>query len=297
VLNRSRIQYKTPEQIRVMRRAGLVVARTLTLVRERARAGLSTGELNAAAERSIRAAGATPSFLGYGEPPFIGSVCLSVNDEIVHGLPGSRVLAHGDVLSVDCGAIVDGWHGDAAFSMIVGQPAADEPSGHRAATDQTATDQTATDPADVALLRDTEDAMWAGIAALAVGRRLHQVGAAVEDRAEAAGQGYGIVEEYVGHGIGTQMHQDPQVPNYRVRDKGVRVRSGLVVAVEPMLTRGSAQTKVLDDGWTVVTADGSRAAHFEHTVAVTDNGLWVLTALDGGRQRLAQAGATFGPLD
>jgi methionyl aminopeptidase len=294
VLGRSRIQYKSPEQIQVMRRAGLVVARTLALVRERARAGLSTGELNGLAERSIRDAGATPSFLGYGQPPFTGSVCLSVNDEIVHGLPGSRALADGDVLSVDCGAIVDGWHGDAAFSMIVGEPAGE--AAGEAAGQLAATDQTRADPADVALLRDTEDAMWAGIAALAVGRRLHEVGAAVEDCAEATGRGYGIVEEYVGHGIGTEMHQDPQVPNYRVRDKGVRVRAGLVVAVEPMLTRGSARTEVLDDGWTVVTADGSRAAHFEHTVAVTDNGLWVLTALDGGRQRLARAGATFGPL-
>ncbi len=286
MLGRGRIQYKTPDQVRLMRRAGLVVARTLATLRDQARPGLSTGELDVLAERSIRDAGATPSFLGYGDPPFTGSVCLSVNDEIVHGLPGSRVLAEGDVLSIDCGAIVDGWHGDAAFSMIVGDPAADQRPGHPAA-----------DQADAELLRVTEDAMWAGIAALAVGRRLHDVGTAVEDCAEAAGEPYGIVEEYVGHGIGTEMHQDPQVPNYRVRDKGVRVRAGLVVAVEPMLTRGRPDTRVLDDGWTVITADGSRAAHFEHTVAVTENGLWVLTALDGGQQRLARAGGTFDPLD
>jgi methionyl aminopeptidase len=286
VLGRGRIQYKTADQVRLMRRAGLVVARTLAELRDQARPGLSTGELDGLAERSIRDAGATPSFLGYGDPPFTGSVCLSVNDEIVHGLPGPRVLAEGDVLSIDCGAIVDGWHGDAAFSMIVGDPAADQRPGHPAA-----------DQADVELLRVTEDAMWAGIAALAVGRRLHDVGTAVEDCTEAAGEPYGIVEEYVGHGIGTEMHQDPQVPNYRVRDKGVRVRAGLVVAVEPMLTRGRPDTRVLDDGWTVVTADGSRAAHFEHTVAVTENGLWVLTALDGGQQRLARAGGTFDPLD
>jgi len=276
VLGRDRIQYKSREQVLAMRRAGLVVGETLELVRETVRPGLTTADLDAAAEKHIRSAGATPSFLGYHGFP--ATLCVSVNEEVVHGIPGERVLREGDVVSIDCGAIVDGWHGDAAISVVL-PPA---------------------DPADVELLRVTEDSMWHGIAALAVGRRLHEVGAAVEDhvvRAAGRPDAYGVVEEYVGHGIGTEMHQDPQVPNYRVRDKGVRVRGGLVVAVEPMLIRGSADTRVLDDDWTVVSSDGSRAAHFEHTVAVSDEGLWVLTALDGGRERLTALGARFAPLD
>ncbi|GAA4348499.1 type I methionyl aminopeptidase [Angustibacter luteus] len=277
MIGRDRIQYKSPDQVRLMRRAGVLVGQTLQRLRESAVAGVTTGELNALAERTIREAGATPSFLGYGHPPFSGTVCISVNDEIVHGVPGQRRLADGDLVSIDCGAIVDGWHGDSAITVVVG-------------------DEAQADPADLDLLRVTEESMWRGIAALAVGERLHAVGAAVEDTVLGADAGYGIVEEYVGHGIGTEMHQDPQVPNYRVRDKGVRVRSGLVVAIEPMLTRGSAQTRVLADDWTVVSLDGSRAAHFEHTVAVGDDGLWVLTALDGGAQRLAELGAAFAPL-
>jgi methionyl aminopeptidase len=278
MLGRDRIQYKTPDQVRAMRRAGLVVGETLEHLRTTAVAGISTGELDDQAERRIRAAGAVPSFLGYGHPPFTGTVCISVNDEIVHGVPGARVLADGDVVSIDCGAIVDGWHGDSAVTLVVGA------------------EQGRARPEDLDLLEVTETAMWRGIAALAVGERLHAVGAAVEDHVACSGHPYGIVEEYVGHGIGTEMHQDPQVPNYRVRDKGVRVRAGLVVAIEPMLTRGSAQTRVLADDWTVVSLDGSRAAHFEHTVAVSDDGLWVLTALDGGQARLAELGAPYAPL-
>lgn len=281
MLGRDRIEYKTPAQVRAMRRAGLVVGQTLELVRRTIEPGLSTQDLDAVAERHIRDAGATPSFLGYHGFP--ATLCVSVNEEIVHGIPGPRVLREGDLVSVDCGAIVAGWHGDAAISVIVGPP----------------------DPADQHLVATTQEAMWRGIAALRVGGRLHEVGAAVEtlveSRADEAdtvgGQGYGIVEEYVGHGIGTAMHQDPQVPNYRVRDKGVRVRAGLVVAIEPMLTRGDAATQVLDDEWTVVSADGSRAAHFEHTVAVGEQGLWVLTALDGGQHELARLGAPYAPLD
>jgi len=276
VLGRDRIQYKSRDQVLAMRRAGLVVGETLQLLRETVRPGLTTGDLDAVAEKHIRSAGATPSFMGYHGFP--ATLCVSVNEEVVHGIPGERVLRDGDVVSIDCGAIVDGWHGDAAVTVVL-PPA---------------------DPADVELLRATEESMWHGIAALGVGRRLHEVGAAVEDqvaRSSPRPDAYGIVEEYVGHGIGTEMHQDPQVPNYRVRDRGVRVRGGLVVAVEPMLTRGGADTQVLDDEWTVVTSDGSRAAHFEHTVAVSDEGLWVLTALDGGRERLAALGAPFAPLD
>ncbi len=280
MLGRDRIQYKTPDQVRAMRRAGLVVGRTLQLLRETVRAEMTTADLDVVAEKSIRDAGATPSFLGYHGFP--ASLCVSVNDEIVHGIPGPRVIRDGDVVSIDCGAIVDGWHGDAAISVVVGDA----------------------DPGDTQLVATTERAMWHGIAALHAGGRLHEVGSAVEDLVEASAgdggpvgaQGYGIVEEYVGHGIGTAMHQDPQVPNYRVRDKGVRVRAGLVVAIEPMLTRRGAGTRVLDDEWTVVTTDSSRAAHWENTVAVTDGGLWVLTALDGGQAELERLGASYAPL-
>jgi methionyl aminopeptidase len=275
----ARIETKTPEQILRMRRAGLVVGQTLQLMAQTVRPGITTKQLDELAEEHIRGCGAVPSFLGYHG--FTGTLCTSVNDEVVHGIPGARVLAEGDVISIDCGAIVDGWHGDAAISVVVGGREAGRPE-------------------DLALIDATEDAMWAGIAALGAGESLYAVGAAVEDSVTEAGErdqrDYGIVEDYVGHGIGTEMHQDPQVPNYRVRDKGVKVRSGLVVAVEPMLTRGSAQTRVLADDWTVATLDGSRAAHFEHTVAVSDEGLWVLTALDGGEQQLTALGAPFAPL-
>ena len=281
MIGRDRIQYKTPDQVQAMRRAGLVVGETLALLRESAEVGMTTRDLDAIAEKRIRGTGAVPSFMGYHGFP--ATLCVSVNDEIVHGIPGDRVLADGDVVSIDCGAIVEGWHGDAAVSLVVGHA----------------------DPADEQLVDTTEQAMWHGIAALLAGRRLHEVGSAVEDLVESRAQdggalgpeGYGIVEEYVGHGIGTEMHQDPQVPNYRVRDKGVRVRAGLVVAIEPMLTRGSAATRVLEDDWTVVSTDSSRAAHFEHTVAVAEDGLWVLTALDGGREQLARLGAPFAGRD
>ena len=280
MIGRDRIQYKTADQVRAMRRAGLVVGRTLELLREQARVGMTTADLDAIAEREIRGAGATPSFLGYHGFP--ATLCVSVNDEIVHGIPGPRVLQDGDVVSIDCGAIVDGWHGDAALSLVLGTP----------------------DPGDERLVETTELAMWRGIAALGAGRRLHEVGSAVEDlvdeRADDGGaldgHGYGIVEEYVGHGIGTEMHQDPQVPNYRVRDRGPTVRSGVTVAIEPMVTLGTAETRVLGDEWTVVTTDGSRAAHWENSVAVTDQGIWVLTALDGGKARLEAAGAAYAPL-
>jgi len=275
MFGRSRIETKTPEQIARMRRAGLVVGQTLQLIAQTVRPGMTTKALDELAEEHIRGSGAKPSFLGYHG--FSGSLCTSVNDEVVHGIPGLRVLHEGDLLSIDCGAIVDGWHGDAAISVIVGGRDAGRPE-------------------DLALIDATEDSMWAGIAALAVGQPLYAVGAAVEDSVTAAGERagreYGIVEDYVGHGIGTEMHQDPQVPNYRVRDRGTTVRSGVTVAIEPMVTVGDAATAELDDGWTVVTKDGSRAAHFEHTVAITAEGPWVLTAEDGGVAGLAPFGVT-----
>ena len=279
MFGRDRLDVKTPDQIRRMRLAGVVVGETLELIRDQARPGVTTGDLDKAAEDFIRGKGATPSFLGYHG--YQGSLCVSVNEEVVHGIPGPRALRIGDLLSIDCGAILDGWHGDAAISLIVG--------GREAGS-----------APDLALIDATEASMWAGIAALAVGSPLYDVGAAVEDcivdAARVNGVTYGIIEDYVGHGIGTEMHQDPQVPNYRVRDRGPIVRSGLTVAIEPMVTLGSAETDVLDDGWTVVTEDGSRAAHWENSVAVTDAGLWVLTALDGGQERLKAIGAPYAPL-
>jgi len=271
VFGRSRIEYKTFDQILVMRRAGLVVAEALEAVRDAARPGVTTAELDAVGERVIRGHGATPSFLGYHGFP--ASLCLSVNSEIVHGIPGRRALEPGDLLSVDCGAIVDGWHGDSAISLVV-----DGVDGDRE---------------DDRLVEATERAMWAGIAALQVGGWLGDVGAAIEDDVDGA---YAIVEGYVGHGIGTAMHQPPEVLNYRTRERGPRLKAGLCVAVEPMLVRGSSDTRVLDDDWTVVTCDDSRAAHWEHSVALTDDGLWVLTAPDGGTAGLAPHGIVPTPL-
>jgi len=268
---REKIEYKTADQVAAMRRAGLVVADAHAAVRDAMRPGVRTADLDAVAAEVIAAAGGTSSFLGYHGYPAV--LCVSVNDEIVHGIPGDRVLAPGDVVSVDCGAILDGWHGDAAFTVVL--PDAD--------------------PADVALSEATEAALWAGLAALATGERLGAVGEAVQDVVEAGAVPYGIVQEYVGHGIGTAMHQPPDVLNYRTREKGVRLRPGLCVAVEPMLTRGTRHTRVLEDDWTVVTQDGSRSAHWEHTVAIGPEGIWVLTAHDGGAARLAELGVTVAP--
>lgn len=234
--------------------------------------GATTAVLDGVAARVIAEAGATPSFLGYEGYP--ATICVSVNDEVVHGIPGDRVLRSGDLVSVDCGAIVDGWHGDSAVSVVVG----------------------AADPADEALVAATEAAMWSGIAALWHGDRVAVVGEAVDALVAAGQPRYGIVHDYVGHGIGTAMHQPPDVPNYRGRPRGPRLVPGMVLAIEPMLTRGSGDTHELDDGWTVVTEDGSRAAHWEHTVAILEDGLWVLTAADGGAERLAALGVPIAAL-
>lgn len=266
MFGRERIEYKTAEQVAGMRRAGLVVAEAHRAVREAIRPGLTTADLDALAAQVIADAGATPSFLGYHGYP--ATLCVSVNDEVVHGIPGDRLLQAGDVVSVDCGAIVDGWHGDAAFTVVLDEA----------------------DPADAALSDTTERSMWAAIAALATGERLAVVGDAVEDVVEAQDVPYGIVQEYVGHGIGSAMHQPPEVLNYRTRERGPRLRAGLCVAIEPMLTRGSRMTRVLGDDWTVVTQDGERAAHWEHTVAIGPDGVWVLTAADGGVAGLAPFG-------
>ncbi|KRC37777.1 MULTISPECIES: type I methionyl aminopeptidase [Oerskovia] len=277
MFGREKIEYKTVDQVRTMRRAGLVVADALATVRSAVRPGMTTADLDALAAAVIGDAGATPSFLGYHGYP--ATLCVSVNDEVVHGIPGTRELLPGDVVSVDCGAIVDGWHGDSAFSFVLPEA----------------------DAADVALVEATERALWAGIAALATGERLGDVGNAVEDSIEASaaadGVAYGIIEEYVGHGIGTSMHQPPDVLNYRTRERGPRLKPGMCLAIEPMVTRGERFTQVLEDDWTVVTDDGARAAHWEHSVAILEDGIWVLTAPDGGAAKLAELGVTIAPLD
>jgi methionyl aminopeptidase len=198
-----------------------------------------------------------------------------VNEVVVHGIPGGRVLAAGDVVSVDCGAILGGWHGDSAFTAVVEGPGDPRPAAEAAE--------------DAALVQVTEEAMWRGIAAIREGERLNAVGAAVEDH---VGDRYGLVEDYGGHGIGTEMHQDPHVLNYGRPGRGPKLVPGLVLAIEPMVTVGDPATVELDDGWTVITKDGSRAAHFEHTVAITPEGPWVLTAEDGGVAGLAPFGVT-----
>ncbi len=263
--SRERVQVKTPQQIELMRAAGLVVGGALKVLAEAAGPGLTTRELDALAEDYIRGCGATPSFKGYHGFP--ATICVSVNDEIVHGIPGDRVIESGDLVSIDCGAIVEGWHGDAAITVPIGTVSEDEAE----------------------LLRVTEDALWQGLAAAQVGGRLSDISHAVESTIRVAGR-YGVVEEYVGHGIGTQMHMAPQVPNYGLPGKGERLLAGMALAIEPMVNLGERFTRLLADDWTVVTADGRRSAHFEHTVALTDRGPWVLTALDGGAERFAALG-------
>lgn len=247
-----------------MRQAGLVVARTLETLRAAVKPGVSTGELDRIAEEGIRDAGAIPSFLGYHGYP--AAICASVNKQVVHAIPSDRqVLADGDLISIDCGAALAGWHGDAAITVPVG----------------------AIEPELTAMITAAEDAMWAGIAAAASGRRLTDISHAVETTIRAAGR-YGIVKGYGGHGIGTEMHQEPHVLNYGAPGRGPRLAPGMALAIEPMITRGSAEVAELDDGWTVVTVDGSTAVHVEHSIALFDDGVWVLTALDGGRARLGE---------
>jgi methionyl aminopeptidase len=269
VLRDRGIEIKTPEQIRKMRVAGRLVGETLALLRDSVRPGITTGELDAIAEDNIRSAGGTPSFKGYHG--FTGSICASVNDEVVHGIPGERVIEAGDLISIDCGAVVDGWHGDAALTLAVGEVPAE-------ATE---------------LMRVTEESMWRGLAAARLGGRVTDISHAVESYVRSQGD-YGIIEDYVGHGIGTAMHQPPNVPNYGKPGKGPKLVEGLALAVEPMIVLGDQATEVLADDWTVKTLDGSLAAHFEHTFTLTPRGAWVLTALDGGEAKLAELGVPFG---
>lgn len=257
--HRPAVQVKTEEQIGLMRQAGLVVADALDAVVAAVTPGITGRQLDAIAEDVIRSAGAEPSFLGYHGFP--ASICVSVDNAIVHGIPNNTPLHEGALLSIDCGAILAGWHGDAAVTVGVGEIG-----------------QGARDLSDV-----TRSAMWHGVAHARPGGRLSDIGAAVQRTVHAAAHDYGIVREYVGHGIGSEMHMPPDVPNVGPAGRGIDLVPGVVLAVEPMVTLGSPDNVTLPDGWTVVTMDGSLAAHWEHTVAVTSTGPWVLTARDGGR--------------
>jgi methionyl aminopeptidase len=242
---------KSPEQIALMRKAGRVVAEMHEACALAAKPGATTGDLDAAAREVLERRGARSNFLGYNGFPAVA--CISPNEVIVHGIPGDRVIDDGDIVSIDCGAIIEGWHADAAITIPVGS----------------------VDEESLRLLECTKASLDAAIAVLAPGARLGDVGAAVEG--VATGGGYSVVREYVGHGIGTAMHEEPEVPNYGTPGRGLRLRAGMVLAIEPMLNAGRRTTRLLDDGWTVVTADGSRSAHFEHSIAITDNGPVVLT--------------------
>jgi methionyl aminopeptidase len=248
------ITRKTRDQIALMRRAGTVVAEMHEVCTRAAKPGATTADVDRAAREVIERRGARSNFLGYGSPPFPGVVCTSPNEVIVHGIPADDVvLAEGDILSIDCGAIIEGWHADAAVTVPVGE----------------------VDEESTRLIEVTRRSLEAAIENLVEGRRLGDVGAAVEQVAETGG--FSIVREYVGHGIGTAMHEEPQVPNYGPPNRGLKLKEGLVLAIEPMVNAGGAETEVLADGWTVVTRDRRRSAHFEHTIAVTANGPEVLT--------------------
>ena len=252
------ITLKSAAEIDKMRRANQVVASVLQMMRERVAPGVTTAELDKWAEEVIRGHNAVPSFKGYppgSAYPFPASICSSVNDELVHGVPGPRVLCEGDIISVDCGAIVDGYHGDAAITLPVGRVS----------------------PEVQRLLEVTEASLYAGIAAARAGNRAGDISAAIQSDVES--NGFNVVREYTGHGIGRKMHEDPQVPNYGEPGKGLRLRKGLTIALEPMVLAGDRCVRVLDDHWTVVSCDGMLTAHFEHTIAVTDGDAEILSQL------------------
>lgn len=266
------IQLKDLDQLKVMRRAGIVVAEIHQLIRDAIKPGMTTSALDAIASAHIKRSGATSNFLNYHGFP--ATICVSINDEIVHGIPGPRVINEGDVVSIDCGAIVDGWHGDAAFSVGIG----------------------AIDPEDQKLMDVCEESMWVGIAAGKNGGRLSDIGYAIEKYVVSQGK-YGILLEYGGHGIGTEMHQEPHVLNFGKAGNGPTITAGMALAIEPMITRGSAKTKVLADEWTVVSVDQSRGSHFEHSYAICPDGKpFVLTSPDGGKAELARFGVEISEL-
>ncbi|HKY52532.1 MAG TPA: type I methionyl aminopeptidase [Candidatus Limnocylindria bacterium] len=254
------ITLKTPQETAKMREAGRIVAEMLAACRAAVRPGVTTGELDRIAAEILARHGAASNFKGYGVPvlpPFPGVICTSVNDELVHGIPGKRRLKEGDILSIDAGAIVEGWHADAAITMAVGTVS----------------------PQAAQLIAVTEEALRRAIAVATVGKRIGDIGAAVERF--VLSQGFSVVRNYVGHGIGRAMHEEPQVPNYGPPERGLQIKEGLCIAIEPMVNAGGAETRTLADQWTVVTADGSLCAHFEHTLWCTASGPVVLTAPEG----------------
>lgn len=279
MFSREHIELKTVEQIRAMRVAGLVVAEGLAAMGAAAKPGATTQDLDRIGRRVLAEHSATSNFLGYGAdyglPPFPGVACISVNEVVVHGIPGTRELHEGDIVSIDYGAIVNGWHGDGARTFAV--------QGIDAESRQ--------------LIDVTSQSMWAGIAQIGVGHRIGDVSHAVEESILSHGRSFGIIRDYTGHGIGTAMHQPPDIPNYGRAHRGARIVAGMCLCVEPMVTLGSDDAAELDDGWTVVTLDSTRAAHCENTVAVLPDGLWVLTEQDGGRAKLAELGVPYGGLE
>lgn len=268
--------YKSPAQLRLMVEPGLATAASLDAVAAAVTSGVSTITLDSLAEDAIVEHGGRSNFKleqGYNH-----TICASVNDDVVHGIPGERILVPGDILSVDSGAVLNGWNGDAARTFVLPDPSRPDVYDERRTLSEV-----------------TEQSLWRGIARLVTARHLNEVGEAVEDYIVSRGD-YGILTDYVGHGIGRSMHEAPPVFNYRVSAKGPEVRPGLVVAIEPMVVLGSPETYVRDDGWTVATEDGSAAAHWEHSVAVHADGIWVLTATDGGASGLAPFGITPVPV-
>ncbi|KOU40128.1 MULTISPECIES: type I methionyl aminopeptidase [unclassified Streptomyces] len=276
------VEIKTPEQIAKMREAGLVVAAIHAATREAAVPGSTTKDLDEVARKVIAEHGAKSNFLGYGGFP--ATICTSVNEVVVHGIPDDKtVLKDGDIISIDAGAIIDGWHGDAAYTAFVG-------TGHA--------------PELIELSRVTEESMWAGLAAVKKGNKLLDVSRAIESyirRQPRPSTGkYGIVEDYGGHGIGSEMHMDPHLLNYVDKRRMLgrhnpKLVPGFCLAIEPMVSLGTARTEVLEDDWTVVTTDGSWSSHWEHSIALTENGPLVLTMPDGGKAKLAEYGITIAP--
>jgi len=280
-MSRHSVELKTNEQIILMRDAGLATAAALREVRKAIRPGVSTLELDAIAEATIIAKGGHSNFKLV--PGYSHTICASINDEVVHGIPSAtRVLKAGDIISVDCGAEIGEWNGDSAITVIVPNEDGTQVDSELVRARQVLSDV-------------TEQSLWAGIAALAKAEYLNEVGMAIEEYVYSQGK-YGILEEYVGHGIGRSMHEDPAVYNFAVREKGFKVQPGLCVAIEPMVVAGSHRTKILKDGWTVSTKDSSDASHWEHSIAVHDKGIWVLTAEDGGAAKLAPFGVKPVPL-
>jgi methionyl aminopeptidase len=249
---------KSPQEIGIMRSANLIVAEVLADLRRRIRPGVTTAELDRVAEEMTRRRGATPAFKGYqvAERVFPCSVCISINDEVVHGIPSERRVLHdGDIVGIDFGVCYQAFYGDAAITVAVGK----------------------TDEESERLMRTTREALWAAIDQVQVGNRLGSVSAAVQEHVER--QGFSVVRDFVGHGIGKRLHEEPQVPNFGEPNRGVRLREGMVLAIEPMVNAGASEIMIKEDGWTAVTKDGSRSAHFEHSVAVTETGPYVLSQL------------------